>query len=469
MISDDAGIDPDSLIPGSVEEISYLEAQEAALRQFQQETTQLRGAVRASQAEAPEHSTWIPMSLQDEQLAVALEDSHALFTQQQSATQLATNSSPLDGSWDCPHCTFTNPPHVPQCQACQNVAPDTVLVYPTLDSTNLEFGVEWELVMPGGVRDGWTLSKMAKALTKMAAQEKRQENNNIQVRAVGYSHETTDYWKIVTDSSLQGQDSEGDLCLELVSPILKGEAGLATLRLVMEYTRRLGIDANHTCGFHVHVSAEASSPIGNVKSLRRIAQCYVALENAFDLLVVRSWTANNTASRRRRAHNHRYCQSNRVAFGEKSNHQRWHYLENTSSLAHLARKVSPDRYRKLNFTNLNKVNRPNTIEFRQFGGVQQVSEAEAWIRLVLIFCHRAGLRTGASTACLLPEASTPSEEMQSLFSLLDSPGLQQYFTVERRLFQTQSLKNTWKCRVCRRQFGTSRSLSQHMMAVGHHE
>ena len=42
----------------------------------------------------------------------------------------------------------------------------------------------------------------------------------IAVAVEGYNHNTRDHWKLVTDSSLRGNDT-----FELVSPILEGEAG----------------------------------------------------------------------------------------------------------------------------------------------------------------------------------------------------------------------------------------------------
>ena len=49
----------------------------------------------------------------------------------------------------------------------------------------------------------------------------------IEVTVEGYNHTTRPHWKLVTDSSLNGNDT-----FELVSPILVGEAGLRELEKV---------------------------------------------------------------------------------------------------------------------------------------------------------------------------------------------------------------------------------------------
>lgn len=170
----------------------------------------------------------------------------------------------------------------------------------------------------------------------------------------------------------------------------------------------------------------------------------------------------------RRANQNIYCQSNRIAMGECSNRQRWNRISDTHNFTSLVQVTCPDRYRKLNLTNIINRNRPSTCEFRNHGGVEDLREAEAWVRLLLRFCERVSDPTiDDASFCLLPQGSTPKDEVMALFQLLDCPGLEQYFRVERRLFLEERLTNPWKCRVCHRVFQTSRSLSQHAAATNH--
>ena len=462
------------------------------------------------------------------------------------------------GSWDCPQCTFTNEPYVERCQMCTKRAPQHVLVFPSMPPT-LPFGVEIEIVIPNGIRDGFTLSNIATQLTtinmmncaygdgdcstsilrvdyddgrSMSSKAQHtydnQNHNNshnynyhqnkkgrgIERQQTIYSNKNRsnlydgyippENWKIVADSSLYGNHPQNDLCFELISPILMAEDGLQQLRIVMENLRSLGIATNTSCGFHVHVDASTYS----LRSLQQLANCFLALENAFDLLVA----SNSTIGTTRRANQNRYCKSNRLPIGQASNRQRWDRISATRNIHQLVHLICPDRYRKLNLRNLLPLQhrqheqqhqqqthrqhaRPTTIEFRQHGGIETIREAESWIRLVLRFVHRVTSTTpgshGIISKCLLPQGSQPKDELCILFYIVDHDendqighdnansgrrsvggsggggGLQQYYVSEKRLFQDTQMTNTWPCNVCHRIFGDSRALSQHRAATKH--
>ena len=366
------------------------------------------------------------------------------------------------GVWDCGDCTFENPPYRPTCAICQALPPPHILVFSPL--TQLRYGVELEIIIPNGKADGFTYESIAQAIT----------NLGIRVDYKGYSHETVDYWKLVTDASVKATDH--DLCFELVSPILQGDDGLANLRSLMENVRTLGIDTNSSCGFHVHVDAskgelQAVPSMGTVNGLKRVAKCFVALENAFDLIVAsQSGGEQSSNNNHRRANSSRYCGSNRLLLGSLSNRQRWERISNVTTRRELETLLNPnnDRYRKLNLTNITKLDRPSTIEFRHHAGVQQLLEAEAWVRLVLRFCERASSSEQNCQPCLLPECATPKQEVHALFATLQCPGLEQFYTTDRKLFQEDhALPNRWGCPKCFRQFESCRALSQHLSSTGH--
>lgn len=401
----------------------------------------------------------------EEQVAVAIHDSinsnqkRKLNEQMNTmATEYVIDRSEVKrvGCWDCPSCTLVNSPYASKCSACQSKPPIHVLVFYPLPS--VRFGLEIEIVIPFGKRDGLTLKSVAKNLTLLGPEK---------VECLGYSHDTSQFWKIVTDSSIRGNNNgDQDLCFELVSPVLKGEAGLAQLRSIMDNVSRIGISTNASCGFHVHVDAEAGSPLSNLEALKSVSRCFVSLENAFDALVTHDGSTDNAVTNRRTNRNW-YCQSNRLAFGQMSNRQRWRKLSSSTTVRHLVDLMNPhdDRYRKLNLTNLKKSNRPSTCEFRHHGGVQDLQEAEAWVRLILRFSVNAA--TKDNTLCLLPEGSPVKEEVRALFDLIDCQGLEQLFVIDRKLFLEERMKNVWRCKVCKRPFSDSRALSQHCTSVGH--
>ena len=366
------------------------------------------------------------------------------------------------GCWDCGACTYTNLPYTKTCAVCGESAPATVLTFCPL--APMRFGVEIEIIVPDGVRDGYTMESIATELTRIGPPK---------VHYAGYTHETTEFWKIVRDSSVGG-NNENDLCFELVSPVLQGDDGLASLRAMLENVRRIGIATNSTCGFHVHVDAtKATNPqqrvtsMGTLLGIKRVAQYFVAFENAFDLLVARSWEQNHHSSNRRSDVN-RYCKSNRLVFGSLSNRQRWDQIESARNFTSLIHMINPDddRYFKLNLTNIIHPRRPSTCEFRHHGGVEELPQAEAWVRLVIRFCEQAS--TG--DRIILQERSTPKDELDAFFRLIGCDGLAQFFVAEKRLFggsNNSGLSNDWQCKVCRRSFKTSRDLAQHLNMTRH--
>ena len=418
-------------------------------------------------------------------------------TQITSATlsQLQQQQERHAGAWDCPNCTYRNIiPYTISCQACHQTAPSHVLTFGTLPP--YRFGVELELIVTNGKADGYSYKWLAQELTKLG----------VPPMFEGYSHAvSTTHWKIVPDASLSS-NSQHDLCCELVSPILQPNqnsattttttsttAGLENMRFLLESVRRLGIAINASCGFHVHVDASQFS----LQQLQNIANGYCALERAFDCLVARDAQAHAV---NRCTNRHEYCRSNRLAFQANSNKQRWNRIVSTQSVRQLVELINPgqDRYRKLNFTNLiSRRSGGKTIEFRQHGGVQELLAAEAWVRLILRFCQAAVSSSSSSSSnsryasmlarCLLPQHAAEADELRVLFALVDCPGLEAYYMLERRLFPvttpssaggssgstcTQRRSRTrvtkeWKCDECGRHFRNSQSLSQHGRDTGH--
>ena len=398
-------------------------------------------------------------SQRDAALAADMALEHTVRTSQEEADaqrsrQATAEPQPMcerdTGCWDCTQCTLRNAPYAPVCAACRVAAPPHVLTFHRV-VPNVQFGVELELVVSDGVVDGYSCSWIAKELTRLG----------IPTSYVGYTHATTECWKVVTDASLSSS-SRRDLCCEVVSPVLCGEKGIQSMRLLIETIRRIGIDVNTSCGFHVHVDAEPTSGLpamATLRGLRRLSQCFVALERAFDALV---------GVKKRQANRNKCCQSNRLLFGDLSNKQRWRNIGTSNPINGLVHTVSPDRYRKLNLTNLINPSRPSTVEFRQHGGVDELLAAEAWVRLVLRFCEQTLCSSVEQLAdmCCLHQNATEKDEVDALFQLLGCPGLRSYYTLDRRLYET--LQQSWQCKVCNHCFRDSRSLAQHAQATRHH-
>lgn len=73
-------------------------------------------------------------------------------------------------------------------------------------------------------------------------------------KSENYNHQTRRHWKIVSDSSIYSDDYSRDKG-ELVSPVLKGQAGMEELELVLSVLNYQSVRCNESCGLHVHHDA----------------------------------------------------------------------------------------------------------------------------------------------------------------------------------------------------------------------
>ena len=170
----------------------------------------------------------------------------------------------------------------------------------------------------------------------------------IAVAVEGYNHNTRDHWKLVTDSSLRGNDT-----FELVSPILEGEAGLQELQKVCWVLDYCNVKVNDSCGLHIHMDAADFT----IETWRNLAITYRRLEPVIDSFM---------PSTRR---NNRYCKC-LTGISERS-------ITEAENIMQLRSAFGNDRYHKLN---LEAYARHRTVEFRQHSGTTNFTKMENWIR-----------------------------------------------------------------------------------------
>lgn len=172
----------------------------------------------------------------------------------------------------------------------------------------------------------------------------------ITVAVEGYNHMTREHWKLVTDSSLQGNNT-----FELVSPILVGEAGLKELEKVCWVLDLCGAKINDSCGLHVHLDAEGFS----MNTWKNLALTYKHLENLIDAFMPGA-RRNNT-----------YCKSLSHVSDEK--------IKLARTIDDLRDVFNRDRYHKVNFE---AYSRHKTVEFRQHSGTTNFTKMENWVRFL---------------------------------------------------------------------------------------
>ena len=221
---------------------------------------------------------------------------------------------------------------------------------------NKTFGVELEFIAP----ETLNRNAIARALTRAG----------VSSFDAGYTHETSERWKLVSDASVRGDGN----AMELVSPILRGDAGMAMLRKACDELTRLGCTVNKSCGLHVHVGARDMS----VVAMRRLAILYSDFEAVLDSVMPASRRLNNNM-----------------------------YLRSLSGLSKSQIAVARDvraialqinnggRYAKLNFTSHWK---HGTIEFRLHAGTINADKACNWVSACLRMMNAAEQDQNAAVA-----------------------------------------------------------------------
>lgn len=217
----------------------------------------------------------------------------------------------------------------------QAIAREADTVVPQLDYTfNRNFGVEIEAY-------NCTRERLASELRAAG----------ISVQVEGYNHtDHSDHWKLVTDSSLHGNNT-----FELVSPILHGEAGIDELEKVCWVLELCDVKVNDSCGLHIHMDAHDFT----MDTWRNLAISYKRLEPVIDAFM--------PGSRR----NNRYCKSLN-GISETA-------ITRAQTINDLRRVFHSDRYHKVN---LEAYARHCTVEFRQHGGSTNFTKMSAWIHFL---------------------------------------------------------------------------------------
>ena len=221
-------------------------------------------------------------------------------------------------------------------QGLTNTAAQTAAtIAPAIDYTfNRNFGIEIEAC-------NCTRERLARELTAAG----------INVQVEGYNHtDHTDHWKLVTDSSLSGNNT-----FELVSPILHGEQGLEELEKVCWVLDLCNAKVNDTCGLHVHMDAAEF----DLQTWKNLILTYKRLEGVIDNFMPHS-----------RRNNH-YCKA-LTAITENS-------IKHARNIGELRAAFFHNRYHKVN---LEAYARHRTVEFRQHGGSTNFTKMSAWIHFL---------------------------------------------------------------------------------------
>jgi hypothetical protein len=179
---------------------------------------------------------------------------------------------------------------------------------------------------------------------------------------IGMRRESNEgYWKVTSDGSITGENA-----LELVSPILEGPQGIATLKTVMLIVRGLEAKVNRTCGLHIHFDASSFS----WDAWKNLFINYAMIENHIDSFMPAS----------RRANNNTYCYSMRVSNFKQKVMETRQLRTMINSVKSLHQRITGNsRYYKINAS---AFWRHGSVEFRQHGGTVSFNKVNNWIKFL---------------------------------------------------------------------------------------
>ncbi len=230
----------------------------------------------------------------------------------------------------------------------------------------------------------------------------------IRAKVHGYgSHTPLTSWKLTTDATVTSSgynyrtgDGVGG---ELVSPILKGEAGLAKLTAALDVLNSIdGVNVDRACGVHVHLGRVDGWTAAHAKN---IYLRYASFETDFDSFMAAS----------RRGSNGRYCASlisRYVTMVDEYYGDSLHALMNRGG----------GKFMKVNLSALTR-NNNGTIEFRHHNGSTDPIKLTNWVRLLVAFADASKtISSGAATGSHNYKAKRKSTTYAALREQVEAHG-----------------------------------------------
>ena len=217
----------------------------------------------------------------------------------------------------------------------------------------------------------------------------------ISAHYAGYTHAITPDWKIVRDVSVTKQGTSVGAGLELVSPILRGAAGLEQAAKAVKALLSIGGKVDKSCGLHVHIGMDGLTG--------------AQFMNVFDLYAANQTHINSVVARSR--HSNRYCkpQNNSPQY-ERGRYDAIRRADAANEIREGVRSL--DRFVAVNLTSYAKY---GTVEFRQHQGTLNGEKLTSWVKFILAIVEKGAAghtdNAGSFDALLreLPLAAGTSE------------------------------------------------------------
>lgn len=217
-------------------------------------------------------------------------------------------------------------------------------------------------------------------------------------------------WKAMNDGSIRPTIA-GHVGCEIVSPVLRGAAGLLQVAEVVRKLNAMGGRVNASCGFHVHVGF----PTRCLPKLGHLVYLVANLEGGL-------FAMTGTKNRER----NQFCGSIKRAYHRTLNYEACgregtvgaalqHYTD--AATQQVVRPTASGRYHTLNLDNLLRGTKP-TVEFRVFQGTLNLHKIVAFVRVCLGIVQKASVTRGRRATWDAAPGDVPTtgvEQIQRLF------------------------------------------------------
>jgi hypothetical protein len=242
-------------------------------------------------------------------------------------------------------------------------------------TTRYTFGVEFEVVLPNHTASHVDAARRLSTITGLPV--------TIASRT-GRVDASSQAWRIVHDGSIRG-----GIGAELVSPVLRGDDGLAQVKKIADALQVIGATANSTCGFHVHVGGLRAA---DLSFFRNLVKLYAKFEPVIDTLMPVS----------RRGNANTYCRSvDAQAVANRGIDAATSFESLVFAATGLPATDYSARFFKLNLVAFRK---HRTVEFRQHAGTVDSAKAIAWIKTCLRMVEAAANGKTGEGAAPAPES-----------------------------------------------------------------
>ena len=286
------------------------------------------------------------------------------------------------------------------------------------------YGIEIETASPVS-RD--TLARLLEEKTGFTVQSERYNHNDSATK-----------WKVVSDATIR----ETDACphkAEIVSPILKGEAGLKKLEKILNALNEVGVIVNKSCGIHVHHDAKML----NTEQMIKLSQFYTFYETILDSLQPMSRRASNsynTPMKNCREHSSelfdriesRKSMDNWIS--RESNNP-----DNASKTINMRTAFGGQFARNCKLNILCAYDRHDTIEFRHHSSSTEFLKLKNWIILT-----QAMMKFASNNRKKLSKNHKPT--FAKMFKLLEvSKKVEEFYTFRRLILRDKYFSFTSGC------------------------